>query len=332
MTIMRRSRVSFFVLLLTAASVAAQSPPAAPPCPTASVLLTAQPIFGVGAKTIASACPAFLRALADWYLAHPDVSGAELARAIAGTSLPVTPPKPPTPEPPPLTLDPGTGAPEPAAASVIIFRDAFDRPASSIASGYPSRGSMTATDGRSGSAIRFPYSASSSDNVIGTVFAETRDIYIRYWYRLSPRADPSCGSQNGSGFKWFMLERAGTAPRYTMGVGLLGRGNAGLEFSTHDNSSTQMPNPFLQNKTKTARFGTTNDGQWHAYTLHVVTGPSGYEQIWIDGALVLDSSGFGYDHSAVGIATISFPGNMVSWPSGCSPFTVDVDDLVVWRN
>jgi hypothetical protein len=116
-----------------------------------------------------------------------------------------------------------------------------------------------------------------------------------------------------------------------MGVGMLDYDhNAGLEFSTHDNSSARQPNPNLQNVAKAPRFGTTNDGQWHKYTLHVVTGNGGYEQIWVDEKLVLDNSAAGYDHSPVGISLIQFPGAVVNF-SGCSNFTIDVDDLVIWH-
>jgi hypothetical protein len=236
-----------------------------------------------------------------------------------------------------VTAAPPVGAsPEPAAGDVILIQDNFERAAGSIASGYSTRGSVSATTGNGGgSAIRFNYSNGDSDNLIEKSFAETKDIYIRYWYRLSPNADPTCGGHNGSGFKWFMTWRGQwdtPLPRYTMGVGNLdGSGNnAGLEFSTHDNGSTAMPNPFLQNKTKTPRFATTRDGQWHKYTLHVVVGAGGYEQIWVDGTLVLDSSGFGYDHNANGIAMIQFPGAVVDF-TGCANFTVDVDDFVVWH-
>jgi hypothetical protein len=45
--------------------------PAAQPCPSSSVLLTAKPIKGVGAATIKNSCPAFLTALVVWYAAHP---------------------------------------------------------------------------------------------------------------------------------------------------------------------------------------------------------------------------------------------------------------------
>ena len=134
--------------------------------------------------------------------------------------------------------------------------------------------------------------------------------------------------------KWFMPWRS-VNPRYTMGVGLLTGGpvgfeNTGLEFSSHDNSSSAMPNPFNQNISKAKTFKTTADGGWHEYTLHIVTGTGGYEQIWVDGLLVLDNRSYNYDHSAEGISLFQFPGAMVAWYAGCE-FTIDVDDLAVWH-
>jgi hypothetical protein len=138
--------------------------------------------------------------------------------------------------------------------------------------------------------------------------------------------------------KWFMPWRATTFVRYTMGVGNLsngpnGRENLGLEFSTHDNTSSREPGPFLQNVNKTIRLSTTNDGRWHEYTLHVVTDTGagwGYEQIWVDGTLLLDNSAFKYDHDPSGIGMVQFPGVVVNWFSGCD-FTIDVDDFVIWH-
>jgi len=192
------------------------------------------------------------------------------------------------------------------------------------------------TDGHNGEAIRVSYNAAAWNNVFGANLASVAtDAYYRYWYRTSPGADPTCGGKNQSGFKWFMTERFDPNPRYTHGVGRLPGGpagfeNTGMEFSTHDNSSTREPNPFMQNVNKSKRFDTTNDGQWHEYTIHIVTGNGGYEQIWIDGLKVLDSQAYGYDHSSIGIAVIGLPGNMVAWYSGCD-FYVDIDDLVVWH-
>ena len=248
--------------------------------------------------------------------------------AAATTTSSGSPPPPPPPPP--------TGGPEPGAGDVILWQDNFNKATQAeLVAAYDKRGvQQLITDGYSGNAIRFPYTASSSDNLIEKSFPATTDIYFRYWYRLSVGADPTCGNRNDSGFKWFMPWRA-TDPRYTMGVSNLTGGppgfeNTGLEFSSHDNSSSQMPNPFMQNISKAKTFKTTADGAWHEYTLHVVTGNGGYEQIWVDGLLVLDNSSYHYDHSSQGISLVQFPGTMVQWYSGCE-FTVDVDDFVIWH-
>jgi len=226
--------------------------------------------------------------------------------------------------------------PEPGAGDVMLWQDDFNKATlTELGAPYAKRGAMELiADGHSGSAARFPYTASSWDNLIEKSFDTSTDVYFRYYYRLSPGADPTCGGRGIAGFKWFMPWRY-TADRYTMGVGDLqggpaGSENTGLEFSTHDNTSTRMPNPFMQNINKTKTFKTTADGAWHEYTLHVVTGNGGYEQIWIDGVLVLDSSGYGYDHNPDGIGFIQFPGTMVSWFDGCD-WTIDVDDLAIWH-
>jgi hypothetical protein len=228
-------------------------------------------------------------------------------------------------------------APEPGAADAILWRDDFNKASfSELVAPYARRGAMQLiADGHTGQAIRFPYTASSWESVIEKQFPVTTDVYFRYWYRLSPGADPTCGGRGPSGFKWFMPWRLTTTLRYTMGVGNLSGGpsgfeNTGLEFASHDNTSQAEPNPFMQNINKSKTFKTTADGAWHKYTLHVVTTPNGYEQIWIDGVLVLDNSAYKYDHDPNGIGLIDFPGTMVTWFAGCD-FTVDADDLVIWH-
>jgi len=228
-------------------------------------------------------------------------------------------------------------APEPAAGNTILWQDDFNKATlSELIAPYATAGAQQLiSDGHSGQAIRFPYTSGSWDNLIEKSFDTTTDIYFRYWYRLSSGADPTCGGKGPSGFKWFMPWRTTTTLRYTMGVGNLpggpnGNQNTGLEFSSHDNTSSNEPNPFMQNVSKAKTFRSTADGSWHKYTLHLVTGNGGYEQIWVDGSLVLDNSSYHYDHDPNGIGLIQFPGTMVQWFSGCD-FTVDVDDLVIWK-
>jgi hypothetical protein len=248
-----------------------------------------------------------------------------------------------------VTAVPAAGvSPEPGAGDVILWLDDFNRPtladilagpidpATSEREDYEgtSRGPKEVTDGRSGNALRFPYTAASNGPLIEETFAPTTDVYFRYWYRLSPGADPTCGGRGESGFKWFMAWRR-VGDRYTMGVtnlrgGPAGFENTGLEFASHDNSSDRQPNPFMQNIDKSKTFRTTADGAWHKYTLHIVTGNGGYEQIWIDDVLVLDNRSYNYDHDPEGISLFQFPGTMVEWHDGCD-FNVDIDDFVIWR-
>jgi hypothetical protein len=231
-----------------------------------------------------------------------------------------------------------TISPEPGRSDAILWQDDFDRGSRArLVAPYQTRGTMElVSDGRSGQAIRFSYTANSTDNLIEKAFETTTNIYFRFWYRTSPDADPSCGGRNDSGFKWFMAWRNDPFPRYTFsatntdGVPSQGRLNAGMEFTAHDNSSTREPVQFLSNINHDIRFSTTNEGKWHKYTLHVVTGDSGYEQIWVDDVLLLDNSANGYDHSPVGISLIQFPGAMVRWFAGCD-FTLDIDDFVIWH-
>ena len=238
----------------------------------------------------------------------------------------------------PSAVDPSTSAPAPAAHDVILWQDDFNKPSlSALVAPYATRGEqLLAADGRTGTAIRFPYSDSSYDNLIEREFDATPDVYFRFWYRTSPGADPSCAGRNDSGIKWFMAWRRDGEPRYTMsatnadGAPYQGRANAGLEFTSHDNSSVRQPAQMLSNIDHGVRLSTTNDGRWHEYTLHIRTGDEGYEQIWVDGVRVLDSHGLGYDHSAVGISMFQMPGAMVRWFPGCD-FHIDIDDLVVWR-
>lgn len=234
--------------------------------------------------------------------------------------------------------------PDPTATDAVIVRESFDAMTTAAdlrSASFLQNGAISIVPGRSGNAVRFSYSTASPTNEVEYWFGgwnsptPVSDVYVKYAYRLSPGADPTCGNRNMSGFKWFMALRT-DGPRYTMGVSNLPGGpaeaspQAGLEFTSHDNSSAEQPSPHLQNISKSPRFGTTNDGQWHTYTLHIVTADGGYEQIWVDGMLVLDSRRGAYDHDAAGIAFVRFPGNMVSMPSGCD-FTVDVDDFTVWR-
>jgi hypothetical protein len=202
--------------------------------------------------------------------------------------------------------------------------------------------------GHSGNFARFDYTVGNDpDPILEKSITVSVNVFFRFWYRILPVGATPNGS-NGSGFKWFAPWHQGSTVRWTMGVGQLPGGpvgfeNTGFEFSVHDNQSPDMPNPFMQNIDKSIRFETTNDGNWHKYTLEVNNDPhgdssglGGYARIWIDDTRVLDCSdgqpgvpAGGYTTGPAGIELFQFIGQIVE--TDFSPnFTVDVDDLVVW--
>jgi uncharacterized protein YjdB len=229
------------------------------------------------------------------------------------------------PPPPPTG-----GAPEPVSGNVVLWQDGLD--GSNPLAVYGKRGTLQVIpDGHSGQAVRFIYTGSSPDNLIEKVFANTHDIYVRYWFRIQKGWVPYSG-HSGSGMKWFMLWRPDPDyVRYTFGVGKLVEPN--YQFTSHDNSSTQMPVlGFPQNVSLTPRFDTVNDGQWHKYTIHV-NGASGTggEQIWIDDVLVLDDFAQHYDHDDTGFEMIQLPGTVVDGIPAGMEGTIDIDDLAIWH-
>jgi uncharacterized protein YjdB len=255
------------------------------------------------------------------------------ASGTSNVTVVVAPPPPP----------PGN-APEPGGSDVILWQDNYDgADITTILAPYATNGAgMTrVTPGRngSGSALRFTYRPGDDDQLIEKGWAETTDIYFRYYFRITPAGALPYDGLTGSGIKWFMAWRPSspTIGRYTESVGDLSGGpapytNQAWGFSSHDLSSTTQPNPFNQNISQTPRFNTVNDGAWHKYTLHIVTGTGGYEQIWIDGILVLDNSGLGYDHNSQGINLVQFPGLVRDGiPDAAHIFSIDIDDWVVWH-
>jgi hypothetical protein len=134
-----RMLVRSLSLVALAASLGAQtattaSPPALPSCDSASVLLTATPIKGVGVKTIAQACPAFARAITTWFVANPGVAtwpASQVVAALVSSPKPIPPAPvptpqpvtPPSPTPTPLPVPPP--APQPSLA--LLWSDDFTR-------------------------------------------------------------------------------------------------------------------------------------------------------------------------------------------------------------
>src|SRR2546428_12865149 len=86
--------------------------------------------------------------------------------------------RPPPPPPPP------TGGPEPGAGDVILWQDNFNKATQAeLVAGYDKRGvQQLITHGYSGKAIRFPYTANASDNLIEESFPPTNRILLPYWY------------------------------------------------------------------------------------------------------------------------------------------------------
>jgi hypothetical protein len=219
-------------------------------------------------------------------------------------------------------------APEPKDGDTVLWQDDFE--AGSLAA-YAQRGTIAlVNDGHSGQAVRFIYSTSSPDNLIEKPFATTTDGYYRFWFRISKGSLPY-SDKSGSGMKWFMLWRASTIVRYTMGVGKLL--DPWFQFTTHDNSSTRQPSLGCpQNVSLVPKFDSVNDGNWHKYTLRVKTTAPAGEQIWIDDILVLDNFDKNYDHNPEGISMVQFPGVVVDGiPDAAHGFTIDVDDLAIWH-
>lgn len=250
----------------------------------------------------------------------------------------------------PATGDPNA-CPEPLGSSTILFTGLCDEAdLTSQLAVYDDNGPGGFTrvaPGRSGSgaALQINYRVATPGPTFGVFIPETRDLYVRWYFKVSAGWLPYSGV-TGSGFKWFLTKRGDGIPRYTWGVSNLLSGgppgyvNTGWEFETHDQSSTTQSDPTAQNITKTIRFDTTNDGSWHRATYHVKTTPPAYEQIWIDTVRLLDTrdgqpgipSG-GYDHLSTGITQFQF-GDLVvdgipdvSWEGD-----ITYDDIVAWHN
>lgn len=234
---------------------------------------------------------------------------------------PVTPPSDTIVTPPIVsdtTRPPTTGSPAPQPGDVILYQQ-------STLSGLAKRGDVTQV----GTAFRFTYSPGSSDNLVEPTWSTpATDLYVRYRYRITAGALPYSG-RTGSGMKHIMFWRS-TAPRYTCGVGMLTTPN--WLFTCHDNGSTRMPNPTPQSLSLTPNFATINDGNYHDLVYHIVTGNSGFEEIWCDGRQVYSTRGRGYDHDAGGITLLQYPGVVVDGiPDAAHGFVIDIDGLVAWH-
>lgn len=251
---------------------------------------------------------------------------------------PVTPPSDTTPTPPIVIPPPSSGSPAPQPGDVTILSDNFDTKTDTTICGagrYACAGSVKTVSpgyGATGKALRFAYTPGSDDNLIEKSFGAATNFYVKYRFRVSAGWLPN-SERTGSGMKWFMPWRDG-APRYTAGVGKLT--NPNWQFTIHDNSSGDIkpdaPSMLPFYKSTAKKLTDVNDGQWHEYALHVVTGAGGYEEIWVDGLLTFSSRGNTFNHDAAGIALFQFPGLVVDGiPDAARSGTVDVDDLLIWK-
>lgn len=128
---MRRSSLAFTLAAVLAVSVGAQTPAKAAPCSAQSVLMTyTQPVYGVGAATIKSACPAFRDGLLRALATVPDTTTFTVAAfkaqllngifsppAIAPSPPIVAPIDPPVATQPPIVAPGGICANEPAGST-----------------------------------------------------------------------------------------------------------------------------------------------------------------------------------------------------------------------
>jgi uncharacterized protein YjdB len=215
-------------------------------------------------------------------------------------------------------------APSPATADPIILEDNFDRYTDSddlhFNGGYDRAGEISMVTGRNGigRAVRFSYAPGATWNLLAKSIPRSPDLFVRYWYRASPGADPSNAGTNRWGLTMLQAQRA-SGERWQVSVA-----KWSLLFGVDD---SDMPNVY-QNVIRTPRFGTTNDGQWHELAVRLVDGPSGYAMEWVDGTLVTDTRGNGYSHPSIGVNLLAFPGELFADPR--TPFTIDIDDIVAW--
>lgn len=213
--------------------------------------------------------------------------------------------------------------------------------------------------GGTGRCLVFTYTTEAYGPIIEMQFAESQELAGEFWFKTNVGADPTWGDGSGngpnfSGFKWLMIWRP-VAFRQTWGVSNLGqnapgngfpaRESTGNEFSTHDNTAPvgnpweedatgAQPNPFLQNVSTAASFRTCNDGNWHKWAFRAKTGPAGYEMIWVDDLLVLDSrietTGIEIARSPEGFYLLQLMGTAVSAPPG-DGMVISLDDIHIWR-
>lgn len=251
---------------------------------------------------------------------------------------------------PKIIVPGGGGAPEPGVGATILHQNDFDQATLTAqlavySDNGPSGFSRVAPGhGGSGASLQVNYTPATSFPIFGLGIPTTQDLYLRYWFRVTPPGWTPYSGATGSGFKWLMLKRnPAVGTRYTNGIGQLTGGppgftNTGWEFTVHDQSNVNGPNPVMSNINKSIRFETCNDGNWHKINYHVKTSAPAYEQVWVDDTLLLDTQigkpGVpvgGYDHDSNGIEDVSFCADVVDGiPDSSWNGNVEIDDMVIW--
>jgi hypothetical protein len=134
---MTKRFLAVIALVLFTASAAAQTKATAPTlasCDSSAILLGAQPIRNVGAKTIVAACPTFAARIATYFTAHPALTASELVSELLHGTMPQPPTLPKdTAAPPPIIVPPKDSAPP----IVPPPKDSTSAPAGALLNAHP---------------------------------------------------------------------------------------------------------------------------------------------------------------------------------------------------
>jgi hypothetical protein len=312
---------SLALLGLASSLAVAQTPSPAPPCPAASPLLKSPPIYGVGVKTIAAACPAFVLGAQVWFATLSSRIDAErwnasqIMTALTTGVLPPAPIVPPAPvvvPPPTVIVSPQTGSG--ALASVDFSAWPSDSLIKSVAwwkgSGFDNGG----VDGfrqpifydASEQAMRYDWPNRSTSACVGAevttammprirLSSPTSQLWIRFTTKESAgfaHGLPNCG---GRSYKYFLVNVENGA---TMGrAGLyLGDGRPASHLSTRAYLDFNSPSGASGVKPDTgAMIGGDAGwgGSYHTWTMAIEgIGSSGAKfSVYLDGRLVHQITG-----------------------------------------
>ena len=266
------------------------------------------------------------------------------------------PPPPPPPPPAPAAGEPvfTPGLDTSLLGSKDGSFDSYTVASNLTQAGWQFNGTV-ATPGRGGSgrAARLNYVPLGTNQepmqYLAASWSRRANVVVSFWFRTSPDADPTSGRFGQSGFKWLILQRDANAGdpngRITAGVHSLQQGfqygtpDAGVQFTLNDQSVAA--GGFWQNMTRNVgwstvnQMGTTqrqrsvNDGNWHRYTLHA-NPLTNTVHVWVDGVLIICSSGLNYPMFDQGWDQVGFGQNVVPDLLAGWQFTVDYDDVQVF--